>query len=478
MVEENRDRIYTVLRNDLNKTEYEAELYEVTNVLNEIAIAINNINHWTRPERVPGDMSTAFAKLTVRPEPMGTVLIIGAWNFPFCLTIVPLVSAIAAGCTAVVKPSEVSLNTCRLLKELIPRYLDKSAFPTIFADGQETANLLKQHRFDLVFFTGSSTVGRLVYQAAAAQLTPVVLELGGKNPVYLDRKFDLTLAAKRILWARTVNSGQLCLSPEYVLLPKDIVDNFVAALRKVSNDFFGARPELSTSYSGKIINKFHFERIRTLLQNTNGEIVIGGKFDAEKLFFEPTVVKNVTVKDSLMAEEIFGPILLLVECENESEAIEFINNRDTPLAAYCFTKNKSVEMRFIEEVRCGGMSTNECFFHAANYDLPFGGKGCSGMGSYHGYHGFRAFSHHKSVFQQRNPEFIMQMARPPYSKTKLDLVKMLMRQRPRPRWMPKMKVPAAVDWILTFALYGVIIALIAKVATSDHLVFRWPWEWD
>jgi aldehyde dehydrogenase (NAD+) len=365
------------------------------------------------------EMSQLPGRGWVEYEPYGTVLVIGAWNFPFTLTIGPAVGAIAAGNTLVLKPSEITAASSKLMAELIPRYLDKEAIAVVEGDGAVTQELIAQG-FDRLLFTGGTEIGRKVYEGAARHLTPVTLELGGKSPVIVAADADIDVAAKRIAWTKLLNSGQICIAPDYVLADARIRDELVGKIKDAVNTF-----EAANDAGKRIINERQFDRITGYLSETQGEIVLGGGSDAPSLKIQPTVVVDPDPAEPLMKNEIFGPVLPVVTVQNLDEAIEFVNSRPKPLAAYLFTKTKNVRERVIKEVPAGGMVVNHLVFHFATAKLPFGGVGPSGMGAYHGKWGFDEFSHKKSVLTKPTRPDAMSFMYPPYTETAKKLARKL-----------------------------------------------------
>ncbi|XP_060703709.1 aldehyde dehydrogenase family 3 member A2-like isoform X2 [Hemiscyllium ocellatum] len=335
---------------------------------------------------------TLMDTVYIHREPLGVVLIIGAWNYPLALIVQPLIGAIAAGNAAVLKPSEVSENTARLLGELLPQYLDKDLYPVINGGVAETTELLKQ-QFDHILYTGSTNVGRIVMEAAAKHLTPVTLELGGKSPCYIDADCDLDVACRRIAWGRYTNSGQTCIAPDYILCSNNIQDEVVKKIGSAISEFYGADPKKSPDYA-RIINKRHFKRLMSLLEGVN--VMFGGQSDEEDLYIAPTIATDVDPSSRIMQEEIFGPLLPIVTVNNADEAIHFINKRDKPLALYIFSHNKTLIKRMIAETSSGGVTVNDCLIHYSVDTLPFGGVGKSGTGAYHGKFSFETFSHRRA----------------------------------------------------------------------------------
>ncbi|XP_051891491.1 aldehyde dehydrogenase, dimeric NADP-preferring-like isoform X2 [Pristis pectinata] len=339
MLTEKKDRFLEALQKDLHKNEFAVEVYEMTGILGEITLAINKLPEWMAPEHVSKSMMTLMDTVYIHREPLGVVLILGAWNYPLALILQPLVGAIAAGNAAVLKPSEVSGNTAQLLADLLPQYLDKELYPVITGGPEEAAELLK-HPFDHILYTGSAAIGRIVLEAAAKHLTPVTLELGGKSPCYIDSNCDLDVACRRIAWGRYTNCGQTCIAPDYILCDKSIQDEVVKKIGSTITEFYGSDPQKSPDY-GRIVNQRHFRRIMSLLEGVN--VAYGGQNDEGDLYIAPTVVTDVDPDSRIMQEEIFGPLLPIVTVSSVDEAIAFINKRDKPLALYVFSHNKKVK---------------------------------------------------------------------------------------------------------------------------------------
>ncbi|HEY9266245.1 MAG TPA: aldehyde dehydrogenase family protein, partial [Mycobacterium sp.] len=355
----------------------------------------------------------------VEYEPYGTVLIIGAWNFPFALTLGPAVGAIAAGNTVVLKPSEVAPASSALMAELVPRYLDNDAIAVVEGDGAVSQELIAQG-FDHLLFTGGTEVGRRVYEGAAPHLTPVTLELGGKSPVIVTADADIDVAAKRIAWTKLINSGQICIAPDYVVAEASVRDKLVDKIREAVEGF-----EAGNTGGKRIVNERHFDRLTTALAATKGRVAVGGGSDPSTLKIQPTVVVDPAPDEPLMTDEIFGPILPVVTVQSLDEAITFVNSRPKPLAAYLFAKAKAVRERVIKEVPAGGMVVNHLVFHFATHKLPFGGVGPSGMGAYHGKFGFEEFSHRKSVMTKPTRPDVTAMIYPPYTEKAWKLARKL-----------------------------------------------------
>ena len=419
MMTENEGAIAVALEKDLGREPFEAWLADIAPTEGEAKDAAKNVRKWMRRKYRLLEMSQLPGRGWIEYEPYGTVLIIGAWNFPFVLTLGPAIAAIAAGNAVVLKPSEVAAASSKLMAELVPRYLDNDAIAVIEGDGAVSQELIAQG-FDRLLFTGGTEIGRKVYEGAAAQLTPVTLELGGKSPVIVAEDADIDVAAKRIAWTKLINSGQICIAPDYVLADAKIRDAFVGKLKDAVNKF-----EADSDGGKQIINQRQFDRISGYLSETQGEIALGGGSDASSLKIEPTVVVDPDPNEPLMQNEIFGPVLPVITVENLGEAIKFVNSRPKPLAAYLFTKAKSIRERVIKEVSAGGMVVNQLLFQFASNKLPFGGVGPSGIGAYHGKFGFEEFSHKKSVMTKPTRPDAMSFMYPPYTETAKKLARKL-----------------------------------------------------
>ncbi|MEH3139466.1 MAG: aldehyde dehydrogenase family protein [Mycobacterium kyogaense] len=419
LMTENEAAIADALEKDLGRTPFEAWLADVASTAGEAKSAAKSVSKWMKRSYKMLEMSQLPGRGWVEYEPYGTVLIIGAWNFPFALTLGPAVGAIAAGNTVVLKPSEVSPASSALMAELVPRYLDNDAVVVIEGDGVVSQELIDQG-FDYLLFTGGTEVGRKVYERAAAHLTPVTLELGGKSPVIVSADADIEVAAKRIAWTKLINSGQICIAPDYVLAEASIRDEFVDKLRAAVADFEANNP------SGKrIVNERHFNRLTNALAATKGTVAVGGDSDAANIKIQPTVVVDPDPAEPLMTDEIFGPILPVVTVQNIDEAIDFVNARPKPLAAYLFTKTKAVRERVVKNISAGGMVINHLLFHFATHKLPFGGVGPSGMGAYHGKFGFETFSHKKTVMTKPTRPDVASFIYPPYTEKAWKLARRL-----------------------------------------------------
>lgn len=393
IIEANDARIVEALRADMHKPPLEAYASEIAVVKNETRHAIRHLARWARRTRIMTPPPLWPAHSYQIPEPLGVVLIIAPWNYPFHLAFAPLVGALAAGNCAVIKPSELAPHTAALMRELITSAFDPGLI-TVVEGEVETARALLAERFDYIFFTGSTVVGRVVMEAAARHLTPVTLELGGKSPCIVDRDVHPARAAKRIAWAKFFNAGQTCVAPDYLLVDRVVKPVFMDALLHWIRTFYGADPAQSTDYA-RIINDGHFQRLSRLMGE--GEIIIGGRTDAAQRYIAPTVIDRVRPEHPVMQEEIFGPILPVIAYDDLAEAIAFVNERPKPLALYFFSNNRANQARIIRETTSGGVCINDAMVHVASHTLPFGGVGASGMGAYHGRASFTTFSHAKGV---------------------------------------------------------------------------------
>lgn len=398
MVDEKEADISAALHEDLAKPNMESYLHEISLVKASCKFALNGLKNWMKPEKVPASITTFPSSAQIVPEPLGVVLIISAWNYPFILSIDPVIGAIAAGNACVLKPSEIAPAMSSLLAKLLPEYVDSTCIKVVEGGAPETTALLDQ-RWDKIFYTGSGTVGRIVMAAAAKHLTPVALELGGKCPVIVDSNVDLHVAAKRIAVGKWgCNNGQACIAPDYIVTTKSFAPQLVDSLKRVLTRFYGEDPLQSADLS-RVVNSKHFKRLTDLIEEKKvaDKIVFGGQTDEKQLKIAPTLLVDVPHDTELMTGEIFGPLLPIVTVEKIEDSFDFINSKTKPLAAYLFTKNKKLQEGFVANVPAGGMLVNDIALHLANPHLPFGGVGDSGTGSYHGKFSFDCFSHKKGV---------------------------------------------------------------------------------
>ncbi|XP_010841482.1 PREDICTED: aldehyde dehydrogenase, dimeric NADP-preferring [Bison bison bison] len=380
LIREREKDLVGALAADLHKNEWTAYYEEIVYVLEEIDYMIRKLPEWAADEPVEKTPHTQQDEAYIHSEPLGVVLIIGSWNYPFNLTIQPMVGAIAAGNAVVLKPSELSENTASLLATILPQYLDQDLYPVINGGVAETTEVLKE-RFDHILFTGSTAVGRVVMMAAAKHLTPVTLELGGKNPCYVDKDCDLDIACRRIAWGKFMNSGQTCVAPDYILCDPSIQSQVVEKLKKSLKEFYGEDAKKSRDY-GRIINSRHFQRVMGLLEGQ--KVAYGGTGDATTRYIAPTILTDVDPQSPVMQEEVFGPVLPIMCVRSLEEAIQFITQREKPLALYVFSPNDKVIKKMIAETSSGGVTANDVVVHITVHSLPYGGVGDSGMGSYHG----------------------------------------------------------------------------------------------
>ncbi len=406
---------------DFKKSSFENYATELSLIYHEIDNYISNIRRWSKRIRVKTDMANIPSKSYIVPEPLGVALVIGAWNYPYQLSLLPMVAAIAAGNTAIVKPSELSLNSSHAMANIINDNFESKYLKVIEGGVEETTALLKE-KFDKIFYTGSTNVGSIVMKAAAEHICPVVLELGGKSPCFVFNDANIKIAAQRIVWAKFINGGQTCVAPDFLLLEKGVKDKLLIEIGKQINKIYGDNPIDSEAFV-RIINSRHFNRLCELLDKD--KIVYGGNTIADELYIEPTIMANVGFDDAVMQEEIFGPILPLIEFDNPDWAIQKIKERPKPLALYIFGRNRKIINKILNEISFGGGAVNDAVMHLTNSALPFGGVGESGMGSYHGKHGFDTFTHYKSILD-KSSLFEPPIKYAPYSKLKLKLLKMLL----------------------------------------------------
>lgn len=389
-----QDEILEVLKKDLGKPSLEG-CFELA-VLQDLTYTIKNLPRWVKPQKVKTGIDLFPSQAKIYPEPLGVVLIISPWNYPFSLLISPLIGAIASGNCVMLKPSEIASNTSRFLTDLI-RDIFSPEYIAIEEGGVEIAQELLSYKFDHIFFTGGTKVGKIVMEAAAKNLTPVTLELGGKSPCIVDREINLTETAKRITWGKFINAGQTCIAPDYLLVDKQIKTDLIREIKQCIHSFFGDNPALTPDY-GRIINEQQFDRLKTFLND--GTIIIGGETNRETKYIAPTILDDVSPDSAVMEEEIFGPILPILEYDTLDSAIELINSKPKPLALYLFSHNKEKQQQVLRETSSGGVCINETIMHVGVTELPFGGVGDSGIGAYHGKATFDTFTHYKSVLSR------------------------------------------------------------------------------
>ena len=395
VISSHQDEILKALKADLNKPEFEG-YFDLIAVTQEIDLALKQLPNWSRPQKVKSDLQQFPSQALIYPEPLGVVLIIGPWNYPFSLVLSPLVGAISAGNCAILKPSELAPHTSKIVNQIIDEAFDPS-FVTVIEGGVEVSQELLKQKFDHIFFTGGTRIGKIVMKAAAEHLTPVTLELGGKSPCLVDSEINLQETAKRITWGKFINAGQTCIAPDYLLVDQRIKPQLVTAIKNCLVNFYGENPATSPDYA-RIINVNQFDRLVSLL--SQGKIIHGGDYNRDELYISPTLLEDVSLDNPVMEEEIFGPILPILTYDTLAEAIKLVNSRPKPLALYLFSHNQQKQQQVLKETSSGGVCLNDTIMQVAVSSLPFGGVGDSGIGSYHGQASFRTFSHYKSVLKK------------------------------------------------------------------------------
>jgi len=395
-IENYEERILAAVKLDLGKPNIEGFLSETAFTIAEIDLFLKKLKSWAKPKKVATPLAFLPGSSRIYSEPYGIALIIGPWNYPFNLAIVPGIGAIAAGNCVVIKPSEVTPNTSRVIFELFQEYFDRE-YIAVVEGGAEKAKALLREKWDYIFYTGGSAVGKKIMAAAAKHLTPVTLELGGKSPCIIDKNVPMKTVARRIAWGKFFNAGQTCVAPDYVLVEKSVKTKFVAMMREVLLEFFGDNPQESPDLA-RIVNNHHFQRLTKLLKNT--QILVGGETDRKTKYIAPTLIDEPSWKQPVLQEEIFGPILPILEYETLDEALQIISRQPKPLALYFFTKDRSLRERVLTSSTSGGACINDAFSHIVPNKLPFGGVGNSGTGNYHGKASFDTFSHQKSALKR------------------------------------------------------------------------------
>ena len=412
----NEDLMYEAIYKDFGKSKFDTFTTEIFFVLKEIEFYLKNLTSLSSPKKVRTNLANQLGSSKIYSEPLGNTLVIGAWNYPYQLSLSPLIAAVAAGNTCILKPSEVAENSMKAMAKIINENFPREYLFAVEGGVEEITGILEL-KFDKIFFTGSTKVGKIVYEAAAKNLTPVTLELGGKSPAIVAASANLEVAARRIVWGKFLNAGQTCVAPDYILVDERVKDSLVTSLKKYIQKFsYKADSEQYT----QIINEKNFERLIKMIDPEN--VFYGGNFDAKKRFIEPTILQNVTWEDSVMQEEIFGPILPVLTYKNFNEALLQISKHEKPLAAYLFTNNSEEKDLFTTRISFGGGCINDVVMHLSNDHLPFGGVGNSGIGNYHGKFGFDTFSHQKAILERATwgePE----LKYPPYSEKKLSWIK-------------------------------------------------------
>jgi aldehyde dehydrogenase (NAD+) len=419
-IQERESLINQALKEDLGKSTFETYATEIGFILDEIGHTLKNIDEWSKPKKVKTPLTLFPGKSTVYPEAYGVVLIISPWNYPFQLCLSPLIGAVAAGNRVVIKPSEFAPKTSSVIQLILEDVFKKDEVILVEGGVEETQILLTQ-KFDYIFFTGSTMVGKIIMRAASEYLTPVTLELGGKSPCLIEESANLDMAAKRCAWGKFLNAGQTCVAPDYVLVPRHLQEEFISKLKNHLQVFYG-NVKSSKDYP-RIINEKHFDRLMSLV--VTEKLAIGGDSSREEKYISPTVMKDVSWNDKVMEDEIFGPLLPIIPYDSLPDAIEQIVTRPKPLAFYVFSENESKRQEIITKVPFGGGCINDTVIHLANPNLPFGGVGTSGIGSYHGKKSFDTFTHYKSVFEQGSLVDIP-LRYPPYE-GKLSWLKLFIR---------------------------------------------------
>jgi aldehyde dehydrogenase (NAD+) len=420
---DHEQEIYDALYSDLKKSKEETWVTETGLVISELNAAIKHLHSWMEPESVATNLLNLPSGSKILKEPLGVVLIIGPWNYPFQLLINPLIGAIAAGNCVILKPSEFAAATDAVMKKIIEAIFPKEYVLYVQGDGATVIpQMMNNFSFDHVFYTGSTLVGKIVYKMAAERLVPVTLELGGKSPCVVEADANIKVAARRIAVTKFNNCGQMCVAPDYVLVHESKKDELVQALKDTIQNFFTDKPEESYNY-GKIINEKQFNRLTGYL--SSGNILSGGRTDKANLFIEPTLIENVSMNDAIMKDEIFGPILPIISFNKKEDAMKIIDLHPNPLAFYVFTSNNTKEKDWMNSVAFGGGCVNNASWHLTNHHLPFGGRGFSGTGNYHGKYSFDTFSHNKAVM--KTPTWFDPDIKYPPFKGKLKLFKWVIR---------------------------------------------------
>ena len=420
-IENNENEIVQALYNDFKKPAFEAVLTETNYVISELKDTIKNIERWAKPKKVFPSILNFPSTDSIYSEPYGKVLIIAPWNYPFQLALCPLISAVAAGNQVVLKPSELTPNTAKIIAEIVAKVFE-SDHVKVVEGGIEVSQKLLAQRWDYIFFTGSPNVGKIIAKAAAENLTPVTLELGGKNPCIIDETANLKLAAKRIVWGKFINAGQTCIAPDYILIQKDMKSHFTGYLKEEITKAYGENPATSPDFA-RIINTKNWERLVRMMEAEN--IIFGGQTDAKDHFIAPTLIEEPALDSPIMQEEIFGPILPILSYEKEAELHSIISKYEKPLALYVFSENRIFAKRIIQNFSFGGGCINDTVVHFSNKRLPFGGVGYSGIGAYHGQLSFDIFSHKKGIVKKAN-WLDLPMRYAPY-KNKLKSIKKILK---------------------------------------------------
>ena len=394
LIRQYESELFEAIYNDFGKSKHHTQLTELFPLYEELHLAIKNLKEWAKPRKVPTNLLNQPGKSFIVPEPLGTTLVIGAWNFPYNLSLIPVVGSMMAGNTTILKPSELPAETSRIMAKIINENFDPGYLHVVEGAIPETTALLEQ-RWDKIFFTGSPQVGKIVNQAAAPHLTNVTLELGGKNPAIIAEDAAVDVSVKRLIWAKFINSGQLCLAPDYVLVHKSIKDR---VLERMVHEIEKHDYSVERGNFVRLINERNFDRVAALIDPD--KVYYGGETNREERVIQPTIVHNVNLVDPIMQDEIFGPILAVIDYETLDEAFDIVHQLEKPLAGYLFSKDKETKQRFLAEIPFGSGAINDAVMQNTNSKLPFGGVGNSGMGRYHGEHSLECFSHMKPVLEK------------------------------------------------------------------------------
>lgn len=421
-INENTESISNALKEDLNKCESEAYMCEISMALNDIKYQIKHLKRWSKRKCVIPSLSLLPSIGYKYYEPYGVTLVMGTWNYPFLLAIQPTIASIAAGNTVVLKTSAYAPKTNEIIKELFTETCNKNLVSVIEGGRKENEIILEQ-QYDYIFFTGSSSIGKLVMKKASENLTPVTLELGGKSPCIIDDDENFDISVKRCIFSKVLNAGQTCIATDYLFIKEDLKERFIEESRIIINEFFGDDPIHNEQYV-KIVNKKHFDRLKKLLENE--KILLGGSMNEKELKIEPTIIDIKSKKTDIMQEEIFGPILPIMTYKNIDEVIDYINSHDKPLACYIFSNDKFIQDKIINKCSFGGGCINDTIMHIMPHRLGFGGVGKSGMGSYHGKYSFKTFSHEKSILK-RSKSIDISITYYPYNKLKLKIAKLFLK---------------------------------------------------
>ena len=396
ILKENEEKLYASIYTDFKKSKFETYLTELSIIYRELNDAIRNLKKWSKKKRVRTNLANLPAKSYIIPEPLGTVLVISAWNYPYQIALIPTISALAAGNTVVIKPSEIPNNTSKILAKIINSNFN-SNYLTVIQGGVKTTTELLNEKWDKIFFTGSSNVGKIIYKSAAENLTPVTLELGGKSPTIVLADCNIKIAAKRIVWAKFLNAGQTCIAPDYLLVEEKIKDQLLLALKKEIENAYPNIKEVQENYV-QIVNEQNYNRLEKLIPTQ--KVYYGGQTNNENRSIAPTLLHNINFEDSIMKDEIFGPILPVIAFENLEGVINKIKEKEKPLSLYLYSKNKNIIKKILNEISFGGGAINESIVQISNPNLPFGGVGASGIGSYNSKSGFDTFTHYKSILHK------------------------------------------------------------------------------